>query len=291
MFLFHFSYGYPWKKKQKMVKHISPKVKQQNANRITALHLPSNEPTQSKTASSEPKIVKPSRASQYFSRQQQSNQSRRVFITPVTTQCSTNVMGIKHEKTIDFLQSMMKPQDYHDLNCLVATNFFLGIHPKQFDDLFAGIVQPYNPKWQAFQQRFFGASPERREAALRARPEGRLQMAQLTKYLERYQVLQLREEFPHVADENILMHIRQTKYLPTIKQAIQKQEELRLKSLRPIVLPKPPSIFLQGLPSDECNICCLDVPKVQYACGHRYCCATCTQQLKTCPVCRAIITQ
>jgi hypothetical protein len=211
--------------------------------------------------------------------------SSTVFKMPVMSQCSTNGSPVRHHSLISFLENMMPPKDYSDLNCLVQVNHRCSLHPKQFDDEFSGIVRPFNDQWGNFQQEFLSCSNEEKARRLAADPGLRLQMTQLTKYLEPYQIMDLRALFPTVQEGNLIMELRQQHHLPQLRQRI----EGKLAMVQAMCAGKPQAATPNTKTEEEdtCIICCEDKTRIAFPCGHTCCCGACSKSLAQCPLCRA----
>jgi hypothetical protein len=220
----------------------------------------------------------------YFFRQQYFNDKRHVFVTPVSTQNSSNVTDsiMKHEPNIDFLKSLMSRQDYKDLNCLCAMNHLNGIHPTHFEGLFTSLVVGHVSEWQKLQQDFLFLSREEKAVQLKKDPKLRFKIIQLTRFLESRQVLNLRKQFPCTTEENIVMCLRQNHQLSKV-------EELLTHRMKLLNQPVTNESVIEE--DNHCITCCEEVDCIVYSCGHRCCCADCSKQLSKCPICRCLLKQ
>ena len=220
-----------------------------------------------------------------------------VFKVPLSCQLSTNSVSIRHQSRISFLEKLMPEKDFSDLNCLVQINHKLGLNPKQFDEEFSSIVRQFNDRWEQFQQEFIAASREEKQRRLREDPSLRIQLIQLTKYLEKYQILKLRAKYPMIQEENLLVHLRQQHYLPDLMRTLDHKVQMLERLAEAAKKQQEQQQQQQSKPSPSdlneddgsCLICCEEAERVTYPCGHSCCCSSCSKSLTQCPLCRASI--
>lgn len=174
---------------------------------------------------------------------------------------------------------------------------------KSFDTLFTDLLKPHNDEWNVKQQEFFKYSIEKRRLLLsRDRTNPNLSklteeerkwkdyIPQLTKYLEKYQILYLREKFPNVPEENLLIRLNQERNLEKCEESLRNQAQLRLLAQNRMENKVEP---LRSMEEEQhhhrnCLICCEETEEfaVFENCEHRHACKKCATQLTICPWCR-----